>query len=105
MSIKIKKGDIVETESFWFAEGENEINLRTECKEITINTGHNQTVKIDKTYAPTIFCDIRITPVLETCTWKIERLRITSDENGNEVSKWEVVSEFDAQECIEFNEE
>lgn len=94
---------MIENKNFW-CENDNVINLKTECKNIKINCGHNQTIEIDKLFASTIFCKIRITPVLGTCTWKIERERITQDEQGNDVCKWEVIYEFDAQESINFDE-
>lgn len=90
---------MIETDKFWYDEENGEINIESECKYLKINCGHNQTIHIEKLYAPTIFCDIRITPVLETCTWKIERQKILP----NDKIEWETICEFDAQECLSFN--
>lgn len=90
-------------DAFWYDEKSNEINLHK--KSITVNIGGDKTVYIDKLYGPMIFCEVRVTPVVNTCTWKVERLRISQDENGNDVQTWETVCEFDAQECISFRED
>jgi len=95
---------MIENASFWYDENSDEINLK-EKSIITINIGGDKTVYIDKLFGPTIFCGISVTPVINTCTWKIERERISQDKNGNATTNWETICEFDAQECISFRED
>jgi hypothetical protein len=94
---------MIEHKNFWYDEGRNELNINNECKSIQVNIGSNQTIQISKKFSPLIFCDIRITPVLETNTWKIERECITQDKDGNDIYTWETISEFDAQDSIDFD--
>lgn len=94
---------MIENKNFWYNEERNELNINNECKYMKINIGGNQTIQINKEFAPLIFCNIRITPVFEKNTWKIERECIIQDKNGDDICTWETISEFDAQESIHFD--
>ena len=95
---------MIENKIFWYDEKENEINLKN-GEELQINLSGDQTIQIEKLYGPLIFCGVRITPDLESCKWKIERERITQDEDGNDVPAWEIICEFGGQESIDFRDE
>ena len=72
---------------------DNEINIIS--KNTVINMGSDQEIIINKLFGPLDFCSIRITPVVKTCTWKIEKQVI--DPNTN-IFEWVTVFEFEGQD-------
>jgi hypothetical protein len=58
-------------------------------EEIKIEIGY-QSVVIDKLFGSKIFMNLRITPIIEDCSWKIERLTLipTSNDEQTHESTW-----------------
>jgi hypothetical protein len=88
-------------DKFWYDDERKEVNLHFETKEIPINMSCNNSVVLDKTFGPLIFAPLRITPEAHGF-WRVERERITQDENGDDVISWETIMEIDCQESISF---
>lgn len=67
-----------------------------------LEIGSFDVVQIEKLFGPTIYCDLRITAKGCDAVWLIERMKITQDVEGNDVTSWEKMYEIDAQESIDF---
>ena len=88
---------------------ENDTEIDTVVPHITINTGIETVVEIDKMYGPLCANAIRIRLDYDTVSWIIERERITypvksitKDDNGitfidnDVISEWDEVARIDA---------
>lgn len=83
-------------------EDKNEIDIIPKDQTVVINVGADQIITINKLFGSLIFDEIRITPVSETCTWKIEKQVIDPDTN---IFEWVTVFEFDGQDDDELEED
>ena len=84
-----RKWCMCKNQATWFAEPDQsaycdrhtpwEHEHKIEHEEKKVEIGH-ESVVIDKMFGPMIFANLRITPISETCTWKIERESIKTAE-------------------------
>lgn len=63
--------------------------------ELVLTTGTHQRITIDCLYGPTIFANLRITPLTPGCVWLIEREAI-------DTGQWAEVARIPGQYASEF---
>ena len=75
-------------------------------KEIEIEIGY-QSVIIRKVFGSTIFLPLRVTPILEDCSWKIERMTLFPTGNPEEPHRdeWVEICRIPGQFDWEFLDE
>lgn len=75
-------------------------------KVVTVETGTNWGVVIDKLFGSLIFCNVRVTPssTQDGAYWVIEREYFTHLPDGSEEISWQEVCRFPAQESLNLKE-